>query len=269
MALDPVIGQVIAGVAASGINAVTQGGPRRQYKWNEKAANTANARNRENQQWLLQQNQDLQREQREYDSPSAQMQRYKDAGLNPHLIYGNGASAGEVFPINAGNIAPYSIQAPSASYSNVGSDFISSVQSLAQSRLADLRGDETIANTALKQIQADIAKTNPMLNPSVAMWVSNSMQESARLKTMEARTWVSTEDGIMRISKKVNTELDAMVQKLGLNTADLAIKNRILESKEFENAVKEVQARWLKDSEISPEHIRQGMMLLLSKMLGR
>ncbi|WNK13163.1 MAG: DNA pilot protein [Microvirus sp.] len=35
-----------------------------------------------------------------YNAPSAQMQRYKDAGLNPNLIYGNGASsAGIASPI--------------------------------------------------------------------------------------------------------------------------------------------------------------------------
>lgn len=35
----------------------------------------------------------------EYNSPQAQMQRYLDAGLNPNLVYGAGASSG-----NAGNI---------------------------------------------------------------------------------------------------------------------------------------------------------------------
>ena len=35
----------------------------------------------------------------EYNSPEAQMQRYLDAGLNPNLVYGAGASSG-----NAGNI---------------------------------------------------------------------------------------------------------------------------------------------------------------------
>lgn len=32
--------------------------------------------------------------QNEYNSPSAQMQRLKDAGLNPHLVYGSGSVAG-------------------------------------------------------------------------------------------------------------------------------------------------------------------------------
>lgn len=40
----------------------------------------------------------------EYNSPAAQMQRMKDAGLNPHLIYGNMQ--------NASPVAPASIQQP-------------------------------------------------------------------------------------------------------------------------------------------------------------
>lgn len=36
-----------------------------------------------------------------YNSPEAQMQRYKAAGLNPHLIYGQGS------PGNAGGVQPY------------------------------------------------------------------------------------------------------------------------------------------------------------------
>lgn len=40
-----------------------------------------------------QQNVDLWREQQVYNSPKAQMSRLKEAGLNPHLVYGNGATA--------------------------------------------------------------------------------------------------------------------------------------------------------------------------------
>lgn len=43
--------------------------------------------------------------QNEYNSPRAEMQRYKDAGLNPNLIYGNSNSGG-----SAGSIATPDIQ---------------------------------------------------------------------------------------------------------------------------------------------------------------
>ena len=62
-------------------------------------------------------------------------------------------------------------------------------------------------------------------------------------------------------------EVENAVQRLGLNTSDLAIKNQILQSKEFENVVKELNAKFLKDAQVTPEHIRQALMLLLQKMV--
>ena len=47
--------------------------------------------------------------QNQYNSPAAQMQRFKDAGLNPHLIYGQTNQAAPVRSVSAEtpkNIAP-------------------------------------------------------------------------------------------------------------------------------------------------------------------
>lgn len=261
-ALDllPVVGPVV--------NAITTGGPRRQYKFNKKAAEDANAMNRANQQWLLEQNKALQAEQRLYDDPKSQRARYIAAGLNPNIIYGSGSSAGQAFPIDAGSVPGVNIQPPSARWPDIAGSFMAAGQMSAQTQLAQARTEETQSNQALKEIQIDIAKTNPMLNPNVASWVATSMAETARLKTMEARSWLSSNEQVMKVTQKVNMEIEAMAQRLGLNTLDLSIKNKIFESKEFENAVKKIQVDWLKDGDMSPEHIRQGLMLILSKMLG-
>lgn len=48
-----------------------------------------------------------------YDSPAAQMGRYKDAGLNPLLIYGNGSSsAGNSSPVRSSSPGSYSPRVP-------------------------------------------------------------------------------------------------------------------------------------------------------------
>lgn len=248
--------------------AITQGGPRRQYKWNKKASEDANVMNRANQQWLLEQNQALQAEQRAYDDPKAQRARYIAAGLNPNIIYGSGSSAGQAFPIDAGSVPGVNIQPPSARYPDIAGSFMAAGQISAQTQLAQARTEETLTNQALKSIQIDIAKTNPMLNPDVANWVMTSIAESARLKTMESRTWLSSNEQVMKVTQKINMEIAAMAQKLGLNTADLAIKNRILESKEFENAVKEINMRWMRDNEITPQLMFQGGMQILKQLLG-
>lgn len=272
MPLDPIFGSILEAGVVAGVQGITRGGPRRQYKWNKKAAQDANVMNRDNAIWALEQNRRLQQEQRVYDSAESQMARYKAAGLNPHLIYGNGSSSsGGTFPIATQGIAPSRIDAPNAAYPDIAGSFLQAGQSIAQTELTQARQAESEANTALREIQIDIAKTNPMLSPGVASWVATTMMETARLKAIESRSWLSgTRGGTepMNITKRVNAELEAVIQRIGLNTSDLAIKNKILESKEFENVVKQVQAEWLKDGDVSPEHIRQGMMLLLSKMLG-
>lgn len=267
-----VISDILPDIIPTVADAITKGGPKRQYKFNKKAMYDANDLNRQNQQWLYEQNYRLQQEQRMYDSPASQMARYKAAGLNPHLIYGSGGGgAGGAFPFDAGSLPGANLQPPSASYPAIGSSFLRAGQINAQTELSEARAVETAANTALKEIQIDIAKTNPMLQPWVASWVSTAMQETARLKTMEARSWMSRDRGETqsRMSNKVQMEIEALSQRLGLNTADLQIKNKILESKDFENAVKKVQAEWLENGDITSQHIYQGFMLLLSKMLGR
>lgn len=272
MPIDPVTAGWIAQAIPAVANSVSRGGPRRQFKWNMRAAYKTNEMNLQNQEATLQRNLQIQKEQREYDSPAAQMARYKAAGLNPHLIYGgSGSSAGGAFPVDAGSPGSAAIQPASASYGSFGSDFLAAGQTMANTELSQARVLETQANTALKEIQLDIAKTNPMLQPWVSTWVATAMQETARLKTMEARSWMARDRGEYqtRISQKVANEVETMAQRLGLNTLDLSIKNKILESKGFENAVKEIQANWLKDGDITSQHVYQGFMLLFSKMLGK
>lgn len=272
MPIDPASAAAATQIGVAAVHAITRGGPRRQYRWNKRAMNDANAINRDNALWTLEQNRRLQQEQRVYDSPQAAMQRYKEAGLNPHLIYGSGSgSAGGVFPIESGTLPASRLDAPDASYPDIATGFIQAGQTIAQTRLAGEKAAESEVNQALKSIAIDIAKTNPMLNPGVAQWVATSMQETARLKSLEARQWMAKTYGeeTSNYQKKINAEVEALAQRLGLNTEDLRIKNQIFESKEFENAIKKVQAEWLQDATISPEHIRQAMMLILSKMIGK
>lgn len=226
--------------------------------------------NRANQEWILQQNRELLREQLEYDSPAAQMARYKAAGLNPHLIYGQGTSGNQGAPLSFGGMPGVNMGSVDASYPDIAGNFIRAAQAQAQLGLTEARTKESEIRQQVGTLQAEIAKTNPMLNPQVANSVSDAMMYVAQQKAQESR-WMTqqTSDYNSLAERKVMAEVAALEQKLGLNTADLKIRNRILESKEFENAIKEIQTKWLKDAEITPEHIRQGLMLILGKMLGR
>lgn len=271
------LSDILPDLAVAGVQAVTRGGPRRQYKWNKKAAEDANRMNRENQQWLLQQNKELQAEQRNYDSPSAQRARYIAAGINPNYGWsGGGGSAGGAFPVDAGAVGSVNIQPPSASYPDIAGSFMQAGQISAQTQLAQQRVNESEVNQALKEVMVDIAKTNPMLNPAVASSIAASMMAVAQAKEKDAKAWwaireITTPEGWRRYTlgeDKIEREVEALSQRLGLNTEDLKIKNEILEGLKFRNALMEVQKKWLEDGELSPEHIRQGFMLLMQKLLG-
>lgn len=272
MPIDPITGGFIAQAIPAVANAISRGGPRRQFKWNMRAAYKTNEMNLQNQEATLQKNLQIQKEQREYDSPAAQMARYKAAGLNPHLIYGSGSSAGGAFPVDAGSPGSAPIQPANSSYGSIGTDWLAAGQTMANTVLAEARSGEVAMSTAYKSVLIDIAKTNPMLNPALAGWVATSMQEMARVKTMEARSWLADPADVggekSNIYKKVQAEVEAMVQRLGLNTADLAVKNRILESKEFANAILEVQKKWMVDNEITPQVGLQAGMMILKILLG-
>lgn len=273
MAVDPVTQGFIAQAIPSVVTAVTRGGPRRQFKWNMRAAYKTNEMNLQNQEATLQKNLRIQQEQREYDSPAAQMARYKAAGLNPHLIYGgSGSSAGGAFPVDAGSPGSANIQPPNAAWPDVSGAFLRAGQMSAQTDLANARAGQVAMETAYKSVLLDIAKTNPMLNPEVAGWVATSMQELARVKTMESRSWLADSADVQgeksNIYRKVQADVDSMTQRLGLNTADLLIKNRILESKEFANAILEIQKKWMVDNEITPQVGLSAGMMILKILLG-
>lgn len=273
--MDPVTGSIVAEGVSQGINAITRGGPRRQYKWNKRAARDSMAMQREQSLWLMEQNKKLQAEQREYDSPSAVMARYKAAGLNPHLIYGGGsASGGGAFPFSA-QPTSNQVAAPDASLPDLAPSYMEAARTASSIQLQQQKTKESIQSEALKNAQTRLAEANPMLNPDVAPSLVGAMKAVADAKANEARAWWNVRERTGEKGeferytlgeKKIVSLVESMSQRLGLNTADLDIKNKVLESKEFENAILEVQKRFLTDGDISPQHVFQFVMLLLSKM---
>jgi hypothetical protein len=106
--------------------------------------------------------------QNEYNSPSAQMQRYADAGLNPNLIYGSGtASAGNASSspsFNAPTLQPATKRAPD--YGAILGDSLAmfnnlrSVQKDLQIRDADI----AIKSKTLDKLDAEINNINSQAN---------------------------------------------------------------------------------------------------------
>lgn len=93
MPINPAVLAAAGNVVSTGIGAISQGATNaKQRRWNEKMFNWQ--RNASLADWHMQ---------NEYNSPTAQMARLREAGLNPHLVYGGGATteAGAVKPSSA------------------------------------------------------------------------------------------------------------------------------------------------------------------------
>lgn len=200
------------------------------------------------------------RQQNAYNSPRSQMARYQAAGLNPALIYSQG---------NAGNQSQ-ALSQPEG-LQNTGTVFSESYNrsSLAQSQVAVQRA--TIAQkeaiTEVNKLQAQVLEKNPMLDSSYVNALVNSMIATANDKMSQAnvsnlRAHWEVQNGW----EKMDAELRLLEQKFDLGTSDQRIKAEVVQSKEFQNAISEIQLKFLRDFEVNPGHILEFVKLLLLKI---
>lgn len=138
---------VAAGISAgtSIFNAISQGSMnRKSRKWNEKM-------------YGLQRQHALEdyATQNRYNTPAAQMQRYKDAGLNPHLIYGQSNEGGTVRSTDSKSWNP---RAPEVDAAPVLDAYYNAKLKPAQVDLINAQKESTLLEAVLKQAQA--LKTN-------------------------------------------------------------------------------------------------------------
>lgn len=82
--MDPLTGAALLGAGGSILGGI----------FGNKSQNDANRANRELAEYQWDRNVEMWKMQNEYNLPSAQMQRLRDAGLNPNLVYGNGSVTG-------------------------------------------------------------------------------------------------------------------------------------------------------------------------------
>lgn len=212
-------------------------------------------------------NMELARYQNAYNTPANQRQRYVDAGFNPNLTHSQG---------NPGNM---SSTPQSANYQMALADIGTKLQ---QSRLMESQAnltDQKVVESGVKQdlmkAQKDLTKANPYMRQEYVNAMVTQLSSVARVKENEAdiltmhyqRPGSDKYDPFTIGQNKILTELKVLEQRFSLNEADQAIKAKVLESKEFQNALQEIQVKWMKDKEITPQHIYQGIMLLLSKMM--
>lgn len=217
--------------------------------------------------------------QNEYNTPANQMARFQEAGLNPNLIYGQGN------PGNQSTAQQYP-QIKAVDYQRSMENILplanqtSLIQSQVQATNAKTR--QTGVLTALNQLQIQVMQKNPLLDDAGFKATIDGLKSSAEIKASDSAIRSAQADWFTgQQSFKINgvdmhgpagvlkmeTELNLLIQKFNLGTQDQAVKAEIIKGKEFNNALLEIQKKWMSDGEITPQHIYQFIQLLLLKML--
>lgn len=214
----------------------------------------------------------MMRYQNKYNSPAEQMSRFLDAGLNPNLVYGQGT------PGNMESAPRYPHQ-EAKTFSYLEGQGTSLLEGVLRSRLmssqADLT-DQRVKESGIKQdlmkSQKNLVDANPYLNKAYVDAMVTNLQAVAAMKDQQAGFMLSKtvdDDGVRweRGYLKMQKELDLLSQKYNLGEADQKLKASVLTSKAFQNELSKIQVQWMKDSEITPQHIYLGIMMLLQKMM--
>lgn len=165
---------VAAGITQMGNAAVAAASNKRQFKNQQKAMALQ-----------LQQNKELWDYQNAYNTPQQQMDRLKNAGLNPNLIYGSGAGGmGQAGPIDSPE-QPV-LQAIKPEFSNP-------MQSYLSARQADAQYDATRQSTEVMRSRAELTDMQTALAGYKTMQESNRAKNYSSLAHSEERlaAWTS------------------------------------------------------------------------------
>lgn len=267
---EDIAGPVI-GAVQTAANLFTQNANRkRQQRHNREMAQLQHGHNME-----------LLKYQLDYNTPSAQMQRYKDAGLNPNLVYSQGSPGNMQSAPSYPNIqtTDQSIELP---------NLLSMYQQIANAKLletqADLnqiKGNESVQKQDLMRAQENLVLANPYLNKTYMEALVQSLESKASMLQTQNRTiseimTVTTGEGTKEMPMlmvKAEQEINALLQRnkiLDLQSSNLETDNKIkaevLKSKSFQNDMDAVFNGFLKNSQMDGESFRRIIIMFLSKL---
>lgn len=135
-----------AALAGQGTNAMVQGKLNKKTReWNEKMY----GRQREDAlaDWARS---------NEYNSPLAQMQRLREAGLNPHLVYGGGANAVSQ-PVRSTDVKGWNPQAPAFDLGQIAQQYFGVQQQ--EQALKNAEAQLRLINSQIDKTDAETTKT--------------------------------------------------------------------------------------------------------------
>jgi hypothetical protein len=194
-----------AHVAGAGINAISTGiQNRRSQKWSLDMYNLQ--RQHALQDWAMQ---------NEYNSPAAQMQRFKDAGINPNEIISRG-SAGLASPVSKSDVQKPNFNVPN--YGGIAEGFGTGLSTYYDMQIKEAQIDNLVTeNTAkleeiaLKQAQ----RLNVMQNTRTSKF-NLGLEEELRDVSLEARI-----ENLRNLKANTQMQLDENERKTAMNSSNL------------------------------------------------
>lgn len=238
---------------------------------------TSNQQETQNQhaaQWQLDAQNQLIDKQNQYNTPEEQMKRFQTAGLNPNLIYGTGNPGNQSTAGTAPSMIPKDFGAINQALSNaggLGANILQNELTRSQINAVNATTRQRNAQVQVNELQARVLAANPLLDEEGFKATIQSLKAAAELKgedTKLRRVQADVADKASgHVVAKIFNEVQNLEQKFRLGELDEKLKAEVLKSKEFQNAILEVQKKFMADGEVGANQIYQFITLLLTKIL--
>lgn len=195
-----------------------------------------------------------------YASPAAQMQRFKDAGLNPNLIYGQGTpgNVSGTATQASGNISKLDVIAQILQGQIMQKEIDLKDAQIEQTKantelLGSRSGSENVKTERMRQDYQYLEQRYPELMHKLRR--ENEIGDATKEKVIE-----KTNFDVVALQNQIANQLKA----LQLMDKDNLIRDEILKSKQFQNALLEIQAKFVKEGIAGPQQMWQALLMLLN-----
>lgn len=204
-----------------------------------------------------------------YNSPAAQMERFRAAGLNPNLIYGQGTQASQSVHTAQTQPGHYKPQAPQFDIGGAFNQFISQIMA---NQSLQAQTDNLKAQTELTRLKQDTEYLNQnqvvqnteqsRIKGEILLETKEAQIAAADLKNKKAVADIAfTTDQNMRaaamssqnVAESVERMLKLRAERENMLPAQLAIMKQQLQNMVTDGRMKEVQAR-LWEAGINPHN---------------